>query len=160
LLVTVCPDGQLHCLHAIPAKIAFFDLSFPGFLKQKKPGKWPKAFCAEKGASMSKKSHAAPAGKSENPSCIVMSACSTATQHETENCAEHAKIAPPASYIDSPDPRSSHRAETFWKALYPGGQQQKCLSWPWENPAAEPFYPGLGAKPSHIKGIQFTGWCC
>ena len=52
--------------------------------KKKRPGKWPKAFCADKGATMPKKSHAASAGKSENPSCIVMSACSTATQHGTE----------------------------------------------------------------------------
>jgi hypothetical protein len=41
-----------------------------------------------------------------------------------------------------------------------GGQQPKCLSWPWENLAAEPFYPGSGAKPSHIQGIQFAGWRC
>jgi hypothetical protein len=29
-----------------------------------------------------------------------------------------------------------------------------------ENPAAKPFYPGSGAKPSHIQGIQFAGWRC
>ncbi len=62
---------------------------------------------------MPKKSHAAPTGMSENLSCIVMSACSTATQHGMENCAEHAEIAPPASYINSPDPRSSQQSRNI-----------------------------------------------
>ncbi len=61
----------------------------------------------KKGATMPKKSHAAAAGMSEKPSCVVMPTCSTAAQRGTENCAKHAEISPPAFYIDSPGPRSS-----------------------------------------------------
>jgi hypothetical protein len=69
-----------------------------GFWGNKKgPGKMAKSFCAEKGMTMPKKSHAATTGMSENPSCIVMFACSTATQHGMENCDKHAEIAPPAT---------------------------------------------------------------
>jgi hypothetical protein len=75
--------------------------------KEKARKKWLKAFVQKKEQLCPRNPTLPPQVCVKTPPALYCLPVAQQHNMEQKNCAKHAKITPPASYIDSPDPRSS-----------------------------------------------------